>query len=500
MATRIDPEKREITAPTEESPVTAEVKELRIDPSVVRVLVRRRWRAWGGVALSGFLGIGLYCFFGLPQNYTARTSLSIQRDEATVSSPLARFAGLGGGGNKSYLGVLRSRSFAERVERRVNLRALYGLKTTEEAVERIQKGLGVEESLTDGLTYIDVTLPAPPRLSPDPGGLRDRVRRMTAEIANAYTVELRRYLKESDTSREAVIQRQAEGALNRARQEYQAALSRLVAFVRNQETGRVLPFAGGSPAERAGAGAAQSVAAGDEIRSLYLERARLQQQITAMDAEKAAMARILRGPEQQMEQIPDEDPLLTQARADVNSAQARLDRLRVSLAETHPDVVAARQQLDQARRRLKEKVNALLSGRSSDTVKRAALRASLEVVEQQIADAARKYQSGQERATDFERLKNEVNLALKVYETAAQRHAEIALTTASAQNRMIVVDEARPPLYGKPGMATMLVMSAFIPLLCVGVWFVVEYVLLTTQQPALTAPGFAERATESNGR
>lgn len=500
MATRTEPEKRDMTAPTEEHPVTAEVRELRMDPSVVRMLVRRRWRVWGAFALSGFLGIGLYCFFGLPQRYTARTSLSIQREDAPVASPLARFAGLGGGGNKTYLGVLRSRRFAERVEGRVGLRALYGLKTAEEAAERIQSGLRVEESLTEGLTYIDVTLPAPPRLAPDPQGMRGRVREMVAAIANAYTAELRRYLQENDTSREAVIRRQAEGALRRARQEYQAALGRLAAFVRNQEMGRTLPFAGGVAAERAGASAAQSVAAGDEIRSLYLERARLQQQITAMDAEKAAMARILRGPEQQMEHIPDEDPLLTQARADVNGAQARLDRLRVSLAETHPDVVAARQQLDQARRRLKEKVRALLSGQSSDTVKRAALQSSLEVVQQQIADAERKYQSGQERATDFERLKNEVNLALKVYETAAQRHAEITLTTASAQNRMIVVDEARPPLYGKPGMATMLVMSAFLPLLCVGIWFVVEYVLLTTQRPAFSVAGPVERATESNGR
>jgi hypothetical protein len=479
-----------------------EVQDIRLDSSLAKTIVQRRFKAWVAFGLLISAGLALYCLYVFPQTYSAKVSLSLQRS-SSPSSPLSSLVGgLAGGGGRTYMGVLNSRQFAEKVEKRVKIQRIYGLPTFDDAVERIQKGTKAEENLTDGLTYVTVTLPALARFAPDPNGLRAKVKKATADIANAYAVELGRYMKTSDTDSGLAMQRQAELAVKKARSDYDSIVNKLALFIRNPKHGEALAFAGGPPPTSSSpSNSARSATASTEVTSLYLQRAELEQKITEAKSRTAGIKDMLTRPDEDILKIPDEDPVLGQARAQVNEAQLRLDQLRISLANENPQVLEAKKQYDIALKRFKEQLGALLKGQTTDTVKLRAMEASAEVVKRQIKEVERNFQVGSEHTTELEILKNEVELRLKVLETASSRNAEMAFSAVTAQNRMSIIDEARPPLYGKPGLATMLVMSLFMPLLFIGAWFVIEYVLNSTRPPRFAAATVVDRPQAgSNGR
>jgi uncharacterized protein involved in exopolysaccharide biosynthesis len=400
------------------------------------------------------------------------------------------------GANKTYLGILESRSFAEHAEDIVNLRALYDLPTRDDAVEMVQNAAKAEENVLDGLTYIHVSLPGPARLAPDRNGMREKVRRTTATIANAYSTEFRRYLKENDTERDSVMRRQAETEMTSARSNYQQALNKWLAFVKSPGNAKALMYSG---SERA-ANVARSSSAPSEIAALYQSRADIEQQIAAAKARNTATNDILRNSGKDMRNWPQEEPLLMEARAQVSTARELLDQRRISLAETHPQVVDAKKQLALAEQRLQEQATTILKGTTSDTIRMQALQASSDMVNRQIAEVEKNFQTGSEQAAQLQVLSYEVGLRLKVLETAASRYSELILSTVPAQNRMNIMDTALPPRFGKPGIGTILAVSLFMPLLIIGVWFVIEYVLSSSQSSSYASVKMGDRAPGSNGR
>lgn len=484
-----------MTTPTEqtEKGSHAEVQEIRLDSTLAQAIIRRRRKTWLKLGLGAAVVLALSCLFLLPQSFSSTVSISMQR---STPAPTALNMLIGPTGGKTYIGVLESRSFAELAESKVNLRALYGLPTLDDAVEMIQKATKAEENLLDGLTYVHVSLPGPARLAPDPKGMRARVRQVTATIANEYAAHLRTYLIESDTEREAGLQRQAKTELATAQKNYQQALEKWLAFVKKPGNAKSLMYSGG---ERA-ASVARTSSAPSEISALYQSRADIEQQLAALNAQNKATRDIVGNNDGDMENWPQEDPLLMEARAQVNAAQSLLDQRRISLAETHPQVVDAKKQLALAQERLQKQAKAILKGTTSDTIRMQALQASSEVVNRQIEEVERNFQTGSEQAADLQILSNEVALRLKVLETTASRYSEMVLSTVSAQNRMKVVDEAKPPRFGKPGIGTILAISLFMPLLCIGVWFVVEYVLTSSQPPPFASVKVSDLAPGSNGR
>lgn len=446
------------------------------------VIWHRRRRLWLTLFAFGFSALALYALFVMPQSYTAKISLSLQRPGGAPSGSMGALAVLGmGTTGKTYIGVLHSRSFAEIAESKVHLKDLYGLPDTDEAVELLQKGVHAEDNALDSLTYITVTLPAPARFAPDPKGERQKVRQLVAQIANDYTIELRRYLKDNDTETDAALQRQADIEMNKARKNYEAARGHLAEFLRNRENGNAL--ARSSNAQTGSV--AQSMTAMDEVATLYLKRADLEQKLRSMEAEQSETANILKKPDQ-LERLPEEDPLLNEARAEVSQARAKLDNLQISLAPTNPEVVDAKLQLQRAQERLKTKVESLLKEQGSETIKRKALQAMYDEVVRQIQDAERNFQRGMERNADWETLKSEVQLALKALETALSRVTEMRITKVTANNRMSVVDAAQPPKRSAPGLAIMLAMSFFLPLIVIGAWFVIEYIVAASQVPRIS--------------
>jgi uncharacterized protein involved in exopolysaccharide biosynthesis len=482
-----------------ETTPSPEVQDIVLDSSLAMTIFRRRVKAWLAFGSFAFVVVVLYCIFVMPQSYATRVSLQLQRPSAPTSS-LGQLLNMpGGGGGKTYLGVLQSRLFAEKVEKKVRIQQIYHFPTSDEAVELIQKGVKADENIMDGLTYINVTLPTLARFAPDPNGLRAKVKKATATIANEYAAQLGVYLEDNDTERETALRKQSKIELAQARREYDGAVNKLAMFVTNRENGKALAVSSGTSTP--GPTTAQSETAGGTLSGLYSRRAELEQQIRAANVKKEKITDLLNGPEKNLLDLAEEDPLLNEARARVNEAMRKLDDLRVSFADTHPDVVQAKKQLDLEQGRLKEKVASLLKESDSDSIRLQALQASYEVVERQIQEVERSFQRGIERATDMDMLKNEVELRYEVLKTTYSRYAEMSITTVSGKNRMNIIDAARPPLYGKPGLTTMVVMSLFLPLPFIGLWFIIEYVLASARAPRYAAATVVDRVTTgSNGR
>ena len=144
--------------------------EIIIDGVRLRQSLRRQGRLWLWLgplsALAGTLLLGAL----VPRSYTATTSVALQQSSGG-SNAIALLTGGGGGTSKRYLGVLKSRALAQAVERHVQLRQLYGPKTfhtEDDAADFLAKSVKTDDSATDGLLYISVTLPGPPKFFPPP--------------------------------------------------------------------------------------------------------------------------------------------------------------------------------------------------------------------------------------------------------------------------------------------------------------------------------------------
>ena len=113
---------------------------------------------------------------------------------------------------------------------------------------------------------------------------------------------------------------------------------------------------------------------------------------------------------------------------------------------------------------------------------------------EQITIAERSIKVSKEAATGFEKLHAEVGLSLKILEATATRFAELKLQTVSAQSRMNVVDEARPPLKSRPGMLMTSLVSLFVALGSVLLWYALEYAVRSARLTAKRQPAIGVAA------
>src|SRR5215472_6711866 len=97
-----------------------------------RFLIPRRLVRWSLGGSSAFALMIAFCLFLVPQSYTARLSLSLAAATGGTNSLLASVSGLGTSPATKYIGVIRSRGFAEQVVQRTGLHRLLGQGSSEE--------------------------------------------------------------------------------------------------------------------------------------------------------------------------------------------------------------------------------------------------------------------------------------------------------------------------------------------------------------------------------
>jgi uncharacterized protein involved in exopolysaccharide biosynthesis len=144
------------------------------------VLLKRKKAILGATAVGAAVSIGIS--LAMPNIYQAgATLLPPQQPQSGAAAMLSQLGGLapaGMGGIKNpndlYIGMLKSRTIADRIVTRFNLKKVYEVDSTEIARATLAANTEISSG-KDGLIVIQV---------------EDRDKKMVADIANAYTSEL----------------------------------------------------------------------------------------------------------------------------------------------------------------------------------------------------------------------------------------------------------------------------------------------------------------------
>lgn len=422
------------------------------------------------------VGIAVFCvcfawqIFLVPQSFSADVSIAVQQPAAGASA----LAALGAqAGAKKYLGIARSREVAEQVERRVSLREFYRLPSVRRAVEFLMKSTSVEDRPNEGLFVIGVRLTGPPLLAMNASARR----RQTADLAaeTAYAEALRDYYVANDNERDSVLVRGAEEETRKARQAFDAARDKLRDFVRRlPRDARLIPSPDG-----------KGPSAG-EMAGLYQALTSADADIRGLEAAQANRGRRLSEQLAHLSVLPSEDPLLTEARSDVDRARTTLDSLLLQYGEESPRVILAREKLALARRRLDAQIrgfrSSLTSEQGESKTRMDALAARRSALQGKIAEAEGRLPRSHDLMAEFEALRNEPAVALEARKAAEVEAIKPRMNTVSAQSRLSVVDPAIAPERGSPGWLRIAGYSLLASLCVLGLWQSVTYLASARKQ------------------
>ena len=486
------------TAPQDKTPTAAQ-DEIIIDGPRLRRALRRQGRVWLWLgplaAVAGTLVLAAF----VPRSYTATTSVALQQSSGSGSA-LALLTGGGGGASKRYLGILKSRALAETVERHVQLRRLYGAKTfptEDDAVEYLTKNVKPDDSATDGLLYVAVTLPGSPKLALHPSPTAAVAEQTAADAANDYAAALKVYYATSDTDQGAVLLRGADREVRQARAGYEDAVARALAFTRGLS--RVDPRSAPLPAPMSGSDASDSssdtrsssdVGSSSDIGSssggaspsgtdaataasglgqLYTAQNQVQADLRAAQAVRAAGQQGIQSQLGDLSAVPTDDPLLANARARVTQDQLAYDAASKLYGPENPAVITAKTRLDVDRAELDRQIQGVKRSlttpdiRSSEEI--TGLLARQSKLTQQITQAERHLGISRRLSGESGRLQAEVGIQLDVLKATLTEAAKIRLDNASSLNRMTVVDAAVPPKNGEPGVSKLAVICVLLAFL-----------------------------------
>ena len=436
-------------------PINVEQDDIIIDGLLLTRVFRRQLRTWLwlGPLVTGFLLLIALCL--VPGSYTADVSVAIQQPTMPGGGLAAALTGVSSQG-KVYLGFLKSRQAAQFVEDRVHLQQLYHLPSERKTLELLMKSVKVEDSATDGLVYIHLTLPAPPRFS-FPSSLFVRnapssqeVKTTVAQAANTYAVALKKYYITSDTDQGSVLLRSAASEERRKRADYEAALERVLTF--NREMRRVDPRS-----QPTSASETNETASG--MGAMYTALAQVQADLEAAQAVRATRGDLTNKQLSDLPSIPVDDQLLADARTRVSRDQADYEETSRLFGPENPGVIRARTQLDVDQAALNRQISGVRARlttpdiRTDEQIQGLFKRQAL--LEKEIADARQRLGLHRTLSGEFGRLQTEVAIRLEVLKATLAEGEKIRLDNAYAQNRMTIIDEAIPPINGDLGIAKM---------------------------------------------
>lgn len=423
------------------------------------LVVRRYLRLWVLIGPALFVVFLALLLFFFPQTYEATVSLSVQHTESPTSSS-GLSALLGQTSHEKYLGVLKSRRLAQQVESQIHLRDFYRLPSERDAVDMLMRHVVPVDNAADGLLYVTVKLPGPPRLAPGVAQRRSEVKGLAAKAANLYAVALRQYYASSDNDRDSVLLRAADRELAHAQAAYRRTSQRLVDFVHQLK--------GLPPDETPSVDSASSTTVLD---SLYTEYGKTAYQISALSKSNALLRKDLLQQLSHLSILPADDPLLRTARANLMAAENNYNQLLYvqQFAPSNPQVVQARAQLELAKKALRQQEKGYLYKVDTEYL---ANQARLKVLQAQqnrilglIKLAAQHLFIRRELSTKLALLDADQKLALAALQTAEGEAVRLRLSTVSGKSRISVVDTAIPPRTGSPGFLTFGAISFILALL-----------------------------------
>jgi uncharacterized protein involved in exopolysaccharide biosynthesis len=462
-------------------------KEISIDWSLVLVLVRSRRKQLATAGAAIWAGILIACLFLMPRTYTATASIALQQT-ASAEGALASLAALGGGESKNYQGVIYSRAFATYAARKENIQTIYGLQKEKDAIDLVQRSIKLEDKM-DGLLYVNINLPAPPRLAFWRSRQSELIRRASAWVAYDYVRSLKGYLASSNSNRDAALVREAQKQLVTARRNYDSSVGKLGAMLQAAPV-TSLAAAAGPPegADTSSVVASKPDAVSAQLQALFIDQSQLDSEIQAMRAAQSATVKIVDSPAQAVASLPGEDPLLMQARAEVRADQTNLQNLRVTLSDDNPDVVAAKERLQIAQDKLAAQGRSIAQGKTTQSIQLDALQAKYADVQNQITALESQIKTHSAGEIALANQRNEVLLSLEVLKATATEYATLSVTKMAGNNLMDVVDAPQAPDFAQPGIALFAAMSFFLTLFALQAWIAFEYVSNVLRQRSEAEP------------
>lgn len=325
-------------------------------------LVALLWRnlpiILGLAFLCGVLG---YVYgLTLPTRYEATATVIFPKD--SVSGLLSTF-GLGGGGSgpsdktqalpmlgvaparqptMDYAGaILESRSAAEEVAERLDLKTRWGQSNSSLVVKRLQLNLNVQRLIRENKMVI---------------AYQDHDKELAQKIVQEFLDAYDRYTEEHSLTAAARQRKFVESQLAKSEKELESSRKELVRFESDNPT-EVLE--------------SQPDAAGRLFTTL------VQQQMDADGKMEEARSLMMKLREKKLQHAsallgdhnsppPKDDPLVADLQQQLLTAQLTLDNLRLTRTDEHPDVIAAKEQLGKVEGMLDAKISGLQNAYADD--------------------------------------------------------------------------------------------------------------------------------------
>jgi uncharacterized protein involved in exopolysaccharide biosynthesis len=472
---------------------TLQESDITIDGALLADIARRRARSWVLIGAILFAAVFAYQLYLVPQTFTSTVSLTIQQPSSGGAGALALLTGQAA--NTKYMGILKSRTIAEQVEQKVHLAQLYHI-SFDKAVQLLLSSLRIKDESAEGLVYLDVSLPGPPKLAHAPADLRARIATATANVANAYVVALRWYYVTTDNDRDTVLLRGADSELHEARSHLDRSTEAMRAFLRSHYgvDPRILPT-GGSGEQGSGGGSSATLG---ELPTLYTALGETETEIQMRAAAQEAQSHLVEGQLQNLPNLPAEDPLLQRARVAVTDQINLVRTLEITYGKDNPHVRAQQERLAILQQDLRRQEAGVASQRTTENVRLetilTGLRTKRDEIRRRIEEAKGRLRQRTELGGDFASLEREVEIDFRVLGTAMEESAKLRMSAVSAQSRVVVVDEGRPPKFSQPGPLRMTATGLVAVLLVLGSWLVVEYLRRSRYTPLGPPPGGSDRS------
>lgn len=486
--------------------------ELYIDSSLLRAVIKKRWKLWTFTGLFLFVLIVFIMLLFVPQKYTSTTSLSIQSSASPMGGALSVLTGQSE--NKKYLGILSSRRLAERVANDVDLYQKLRFRDRADMLERLQGMVSANEDSVSGLVFISVTVKGPPYIPVLSKLNRQKIKNLAKEIANAYAKELKRYYVDNDNARDTVLLRGANQLLKMTKDNYYKNRDLVMLFIRKHLKMTYMASLGkggsgtldiGSSADLAmtsasggdtlsgsssgdsssssplsSMGASTSLPGGSSgVSGLYQGLLQIQTDLKGLEAGYTEYNSQVNKQLKNIDNIPEEDPLLMQARRSVLEQKLKLEELRIQYSDTNPLVVVAKNELAVAEAQLKREIRGIKNHYTSDSVVNSVREADLEAKRLTLLQNIHRMEKGMMlqglQEAKFDELKTDLMLSLAAFKETEVDAAKLRLETVSAQSRINVVDTAIDARTGNPRPRIMLSIALALVIAFIGALIIRDY-------------------------
>ncbi|MGC8971944.1 MAG: GumC family protein [bacterium] len=380
--------------------------------------------------------IGAYLFSKIsPKVYSAKAVILLPSEKGSSIStqllqslPVTGIVGLPSGIGANYVAILKSRSAAEYVVKKLNLEKEYEGNSIQQVITVLQKSVKINDTKEN---TIEITAEAK---SPQ----------LAADISNTYVSALKeiasRFMLSSAQREKAFLEKR----LKETEKLLSEAESRLKAF---QNRYKLISISDETKALIENMANIQS-----QKESTQIELSTVNSQINSLQSILSAQAELL-GKDLLTVTTISSDPKIQMWREKLIESEVNLATLLQDYGELHPKVIEVKQQIAEIKKVMKEEIerlsNALGTLSTPELFDLSVKRISLEAKLQGLTDLISRYEEKLSQLPDLSlqlsRLMRDVKLQEAIYSTLYTQYEQAKIGEARESMEIQVLDYAVPP-------------------------------------------------------